>query len=832
MPELYPSNPAGVPERLTKPTTSYRSRAWLAVAGLGLFISLYFALTGWFAWKGYCLIAGAGGKDGFERFIAGACAMFFTVFMGKAIFFMKQRHEIDDIEIKAADQPELFAFLFRLARESGARRPYRVFLSPRVNAAVFYDLSILNLFLPSKKNLEIGLGLVNVLNLSEFKAVLAHEFGHFAQRSMAVGRWVYTAQQIAEKIIAKRDALDTFLAKLSRMDIRIAWLGWILSLVVWSLRSVMETVFRIVVLAQRALSREMELQADLVAVSLSGSDAIINALQRLTVADEAWDRAVRFAAAEARNGRIVSDVFAAQLLVIDRLRKIWNSPGFREPPVLPPDIAPAHRVFQREMARPPRMWSTHPSNSEREENTKRTYVYAGVDTRSAWELFSNVQTVKEKMSVHLVSDIVRNKEAQSAPMEDPLAKLAKQFDRAFLQPQYRGAYLSRPLTRYAPEPPKPDLALTSRNQIAGELAQLYPESLVTDLEKLRLLEDEKAALQGLSEGAFTAPGGIIRYHGKELHRRDLKQTIDCVIEELKAVQERVHAHDRRCRAGHLAAAAMLGNGWESYLRGLGDLLRYAEHAEADVLDAQGAMNNVLSFVTSEVDLILNACIALHAALKRVYEAKEDVKLDAALAQSLGAESWSGILGDFSLPSPSRGNISQWLNVINSWTIATAGALGALRLSALEQLLLTEAKVGKIAVEDTSCEAAPEPPRAPEKYCLLMFGKERSRQINLEWWDRFQRADGTAATLARLAAAAAIVAIFVGVSHSVGRSSVFVHNGLAREMHVQIGSQSVTLRASGNRMIEIGNSGRYSVRSTTADGETIESFDANVSSKAT
>ena len=91
------------------------------------------------------------------------------------------------------------------------------------------------------------------------------QFGHFGQRSMAVGRWVYIAQQIASHIIAKRDALDSFLRGLSRVDLRIAWVGWLLSLIVWSIRSLMETVFRLVVLAQRALSREMEYQADLVA---------------------------------------------------------------------------------------------------------------------------------------------------------------------------------------------------------------------------------------------------------------------------------------------------------------------------------------------------------------------------------------------------------------------------------------------------------------------------------------------------------------------------------------------------------------------------------------
>ena len=70
-------------------------------------------------------------------------------------------------------------------------RPHRVFLTPDVNAAVFYRESLLSLLLPTSKNLVIGLGLVNQLNLSEFKAVLAHEFGHFSQNSMKLGRRSY-----------------------------------------------------------------------------------------------------------------------------------------------------------------------------------------------------------------------------------------------------------------------------------------------------------------------------------------------------------------------------------------------------------------------------------------------------------------------------------------------------------------------------------------------------------------------------------------------------------------------------------------------------------------
>jgi len=87
------------------------------------------------------------------------------------------------------------------------------------------------------------------MNRSEFKAVLAHEFGHFAQRSMAVGRWVYVGEQIAGHIIAKRDFLDKTLDFISSIDLRVAWIGWIMRLIVWSIRSLMETVFTVVIIA-------------------------------------------------------------------------------------------------------------------------------------------------------------------------------------------------------------------------------------------------------------------------------------------------------------------------------------------------------------------------------------------------------------------------------------------------------------------------------------------------------------------------------------------------------------------------------------------------------
>ena len=63
---------------------------------------------------------------------------------------------------------------------------------------------MLSLFIPPRKDLLIGLGLVNVVDLVEFKAVLAHEFGHFAQRSTALGRYLYVANQVMRDVIYGR----------------------------------------------------------------------------------------------------------------------------------------------------------------------------------------------------------------------------------------------------------------------------------------------------------------------------------------------------------------------------------------------------------------------------------------------------------------------------------------------------------------------------------------------------------------------------------------------------------------------------------------------------
>lgn len=827
--DLYPAGPSNVSIELTHPTSAYKQRAWWAVASLALFVVLYLALAGWFMWTAYRLLNEAilGDANNLLNYLVGGCAAFLAVFMLKALVFVKRGSMSDDIEVTEAEQPRLFEFLYRLADEAGAPRPKRVYLSARVNAAVFYDLSVINLIFPSKKNLEIGLSLVNVLTLSETKAVLAHEFGHFAQRSMAIGSWVYIAQQIASHVIAKRDKLDGFLLGLSRTDFRIAWIGWLLSLIVWSIRSLLDTILRLVVLAQRALSRQMEFQADLVAVSLTGSDELIHALHKLQAADEAWGRTLSFTNSELRQERMPHDLFEVQTQIIAKLAHIFDDESYGKVPELAGAAPAVHRVFKTSFAQPPQMWSTHPASSDREENAKKTYLPAPHDARSAWLLFDNADEVKAKVANNFIGEI----KAQRASAVETVQALDAFYNLPQYDPRYRGAYLGRTLTRHAAKPEQLYENALQSADVKQALASLYAPELGDKLTKLRELEEEKGILQALFKKVYQATGGRIVYRGREIPRGDLPEAIAEVSAEEGATRQQILDHDKACRSAHLAAAEQLGGNWHAYLTGLINMLHYSEHSLADLRDAQGLLGNVVAVVTAdgkvsakELKKLIATANSLRAVLAEIHAQKNTVLLDNNLLMQLKIGSWAVMLDEFTLPPASDDNINDWMRVIDGWVDDPASALTALNKAVLETLIHTEDNIARQLRDGSKLDAAPAASAVPPTYATLISGQERKRQEKLGLWDSFMVADGLAASIARLLVAGSIVGAVLGFSSITATTTTLtIYNGLDRDVKVLVGKEKVSLPAFTAREIEIELTDKTNVEAKTTEGEIIESF---------
>src|SRR5262249_14917832 len=134
-----------------------------------------------------------------------------------------------------------------------------------------------NLVVPPRKDLLLGLGLVRNLDLVAFKALLAHEFGHFSQRSVRLSGYVSLVYRVVHNMVRVRDRWDNWAIQ----GFDTPWLSAFavpLYVMVEGTRKSLTWLFRLLDFAHLPLRRQQELNADLVAVSAAGSDAPVHAL--------------------------------------------------------------------------------------------------------------------------------------------------------------------------------------------------------------------------------------------------------------------------------------------------------------------------------------------------------------------------------------------------------------------------------------------------------------------------------------------------------------------------------------------------------------------------
>src|SRR5260370_41798689 len=97
---------------------------------------------------------------------------------------------------------------------------------------------------------------------------------------MKQGNFVYLIIKVLAANIYGRDFLDDLVHQAKGWDLRIAVFAWVFLGVLWGLRKGLEGVFKVINLFNLSLMREMEFNADRVAVNVVGGEAKMSALCR------------------------------------------------------------------------------------------------------------------------------------------------------------------------------------------------------------------------------------------------------------------------------------------------------------------------------------------------------------------------------------------------------------------------------------------------------------------------------------------------------------------------------------------------------------------------
>lgn len=440
------------------------------------------------------------------------------------------------VALTREDQPTLHAFLDRLCDEVGAPRPARVWADHKVNASVFFRASF---WTRTPRDLIIGLGLVDALGLSEFKAVLAHELGHFAQRSIALTGLVHRARLLSESV-SRGGALAGALERAARWPAPLsAPPGLALALtrlagapLVISWATVGATYAR--------LSRLMELAADDVAVHAAGATGLVHAIVRLDFADRCM-LALRDDLEHAgEHGLRTDDLFAHTTPTADALRRRLGDPGLGVPAA---DLT-------RQRGR--RAWAegSHPSDAARAQRARSLGIDADPDARPAWSLFARADALRR---------LVTRRALPGADPDDARRVedfLALERDARHVDPRYRDLYRGRPFAVADLDALTRDARALSHDPDAlrARLLTLYGDDFAAHMDAHEVVvEDLRAIGDALSAGAEE-----LVHAGARLNREDAIERVAELQRQLVAHHQWVVAHDRRVQLAHAAAASALG----------------------------------------------------------------------------------------------------------------------------------------------------------------------------------------------------------------------------------------------------------------------------------
>jgi Zn-dependent protease with chaperone function len=110
----------------------------------------------------------------------------------------------DGLEITRAEAPELFAEIDRVRTAMRAPRVHRVLITDEYNAGVNQHprLGILGWY---RVYLALGLPLMGSMPLDEFRAVLAHEFGHVSRAHGRFGAWIVRVRWTWLRLMAEME---------------------------------------------------------------------------------------------------------------------------------------------------------------------------------------------------------------------------------------------------------------------------------------------------------------------------------------------------------------------------------------------------------------------------------------------------------------------------------------------------------------------------------------------------------------------------------------------------------------------------------------------------
>lgn len=434
------------------------------------------------------------------------------------------------VEIFKDEQPKLFEIIESISKEIETNFPQKVYLGSGVEAMVFYDSNFRNLFFPSKENLMIGLGLVNSMNESELKAILAHEFGHFTQKSLNVYSYVYIENQIIYKMLIDEEFYQTLLHKF----LVIGRFYWIVIYYSRAIRWILRKAYEVVSKSYMALSREMEFHADEVSAKVSGSIPAVSALLRTGLAGDSFNYLWQFYYNHISENIKADNLYPQHSFVINQIAERYGV-QFRNglPQIRKETIA----RFNRSKLIIENQWASHPSVNDRVKKLEELNVDSIICNDSAWNFFINKEDIQKEVTNKLFRNWQFSESPTNLSIEEFILKYSDELENHSFNKMYNYFYDNRGISSFKIESviEKVDI------DIFNHFSEVYSDANVNLIYQFNGLDYDLKTIESISKGEWKIES--FEYDGIKYNTKESSQLLDKLIKQHETLHKLVSELD-------------------------------------------------------------------------------------------------------------------------------------------------------------------------------------------------------------------------------------------------------------------------------------------------
>jgi len=459
----------------------------------------------------------------------GVLVLFFLL---KFVFKSNKVDRSHLIEIKKIDEPKLFKLIDDIVKEVGTIFPKKIYLSSDVNAAVFYDSSLWSMFFPIKKNLQIGLGLVNTVSKSELKAILSHEFGHFSQKTMKVGSYVYNVNQVIFNLLFDNESYDNLMAKWANASGYFSIFVVIAIKIIEGVKWILRQIYGVVNKSYMALSREMEFHADEIAANVTGYEPLKNSLLRLSFADHSYNNVLSFYENKIAENKKSENIFRDHLFVTNFLAKDSNIEIINNLPQISENEL---NKFNKSKLVIKDQWASHPSTEDRIAMLEKTGLSAkNIDNESANLLFSDIERTQRELTNNVFKDVVYSGECSTITFELFQTDYKEDFLKNTFSKLYNGYYDNK-------NPLFFDIEKIEHSSDNTTLEELFSDINVEMVYTAISLQSDIESVKQISEKTFDIK--TFDYDGIKYSKKDCKSLLSQLEKESEILNEKIKSND-------------------------------------------------------------------------------------------------------------------------------------------------------------------------------------------------------------------------------------------------------------------------------------------------